>query len=119
MNNEYFMGNNGYAPSYISSRMQPNNTSNIMWTMGVEGAKAFPISPGKTVLLMDSETSKFYVKTMDINGYATLKTYTFTEEEIVAPQTNYVTKEELEAALSSVLAQVAAKSSPETSKNLL
>lgn len=111
MNNEYY----GYAPSYLASR-QPTNTTNIMWTMGLEGAKAYPIAPGKTLLLMDSECAKFYIKTMDANGFATLRTFTFAEEEpITNAPNNYVTREELEASIAAVLSQFAAKSSPESS----
>jgi hypothetical protein len=106
MNNEYY----GYAPSYLASR-QPANTTNIMWTMGLEGAKAYPIAPGRTILLMDSECAKFYIKTMDANGFATLRTFTFAEEEQVASHPDYVTKEQLEASIAAVLEQLAAKSS--------
>lgn len=35
---------------------------------GSNSAKAYPVMPGKTVLLMDSEESKFFLKTMETNG---------------------------------------------------
>lgn len=35
---------------------------------GSNSAKAYPVMPGKTILLMDSEESKFFLKTMEANG---------------------------------------------------
>ena len=110
MNTDYY----GYAPSYLASR-QPTNNTNIVWTMGLEGAKAYPIAPGKTLLLMDSECAKFYIKTMDANGFATLRTFTFAEEEPITTHPEYVTRDELEASIAAVLSKFAAKSSPESS----
>lgn len=122
MGNEYFMGGqmpyrpNSYAPSFLSTQMMPpttmgNNNTNIVWTMGMESAKAYPLMPGRTVMLMDSESPRFFIKSVDNNGYATMKAYSFQEEQM-APQTpSYVTKEQLDAAISAVLQEVAAKAS--------
>lgn len=127
MNNDYFMGGpmpyqGGYTPSYLStigmSRMTPGNTptnnSNIVWTMGLESAKAYPLLPGKTLMLMDSESPKFYIKSVDNNGYATIKAYSFHEEQPVNAPTNtqqFVTQEQLEAAILSLKDQLAPKDS--------
>ena len=118
MNNDYFMGANtmphrtgGYAPSFLSTQMgQPNNTStNIMWTMGLESAKAYPLLPGRTIMLMDSESPRFFIKSVDNNGYATLKAYTFQEEPSFAPTNSgrFVTKEQFDAAIAALQEQIA------------
>ena len=47
---------------------------------GSNSAKAYPVMPGKTVLLMDSEESKFYLKKMDANGVPNpLREFNYTE----------------------------------------
>lgn len=100
-----YRGGYGYVPSYLSAaNNSASNNTNIMWTMGIESAKAYPVMPGKTVLLMDSEGPHFFIKTVDVNGYATLKSYKF-EEDVptpapVAPESpKYVTQEQLEAVI--------------------
>lgn len=122
MNNDYFMGNsmpyqNGYAPSYLSTMGMPRtpnpaSNSNIVWTMGLESAKAYPLLPGKTLMLMDSESPKFYIKSVDSNGYATIKAYSFQEEKPNTAPVNtqqFVTQEQLEAAIMSLKDQLAPK----------
>lgn len=114
MNNDYFMGGpmpyrtGGYAPSYLSTQMPQtsNNNTNIVWTMGLESAKAYPLFPGRTIMLMDSENPRFFIKSVDNNGYATLKAYTFQEEptsQPAAPTNNFITKEQLDMAIDSIL----------------
>lgn len=62
----------------------PNQTtnSNITFVNGMEGAKAFQMSPNSSVVLMDSENSKFYVKRTDNLGVAKISSYVFSEEEV-------------------------------------
>ena len=93
--------------SYYARAQVPSN--NILWVQGVEGAKAQQILPGNTLLLLDSEQDRFYIKSCDQYGICLpLKTYKFEEViEVAQPQltveaaaapdlSNYVTKEELE-----------------------
>ena len=122
MNNDYLMGGrmSGYAPSYLASQ---NNATNVIWTMGLESAKAYPMMPGRTLLLMDSESPRFFIKTVDMNGYATIKAYSFKEEnaaEEPMPAANWVTKEQLDAAIAAILTEVRQKApEPVANKNLL
>lgn len=116
MNNDFYTGNynaGGYSPSYLSmARPQyhaaPN--TNIAWTMGIESAKAHPVMPGHTVLLMDSESPRFFIKTVDVNGFAHIKTFVFQEEQqqsaAESPTAHYVTQEQLQAALAEFAAQL-------------
>lgn len=47
---------------------QQNNNSSIIWVQGEAGAKAYSVAAGSSVLLMDSETDNFYIKSTDISG---------------------------------------------------
>ena len=40
----------------------------ILWVQGEAGAKSYLVAPGTSVLLMDSETERFFIKTMDTAG---------------------------------------------------
>lgn len=62
-----------------SQSMQQN--TNITFVNGIEGAKAFQLSPNSSVLMMDSENQKFYVKTTDNLGVAKITSYSFSEDE--------------------------------------
>ena len=55
-----------YQPVYPQAAQQPSNS--IVWVQGVEGAKAYPVGAGNSVLLMDSEDSVFYIKSTDASG---------------------------------------------------
>lgn len=80
----------------------------IQWVQGEAGAKAFWVSPGVSVLLMDSEEPKFYIKSADGAGMPLpLRIFDYTERHAQqAPVTaaptqaqpaNYATREELAA----------------------
>jgi hypothetical protein len=48
---------------------QPQQNSNgILWVSGEVGAKSYLVAPGTSVLLMDSENEKFYIKSTDVSG---------------------------------------------------
>lgn len=46
---------------------QPNDTG-ILWVQGEAGAKSWAVAPGKSVMLMDSESNTFYIKSSDNSG---------------------------------------------------
>lgn len=84
-----------YTPSYIPSFQQTytppqTNTqpiqSGIVWVRGAQDAENYRVPPNNTVLLMDSEGGKFYLKSADAAGMNTLKTYTYHEENVIRPQ---------------------------------
>lgn len=78
---------------------QNNNAGGITWVNGIEGAKAYQLAPNTTALLMDSEGSRFYIKTTDTSGMPTIRRFSFTEifETATIPQetpkANYATAE--------------------------
>ena len=48
---------------------QPQNNSNgLVWVQGEAGAKSFLVAPNTTVMLMDSESNVFYLKSADVSG---------------------------------------------------
>lgn len=55
--------------------------SNIEYVNGIEGAKAFTLLPNSKLLLMDSDDSCFYIKTTDMQGKPTIKTYKYVDPE--------------------------------------
>ena len=80
--------------------------SSITWVQGEAGAKAYPVAPGNSMLLMDSENECFYIKSTDASGIP-MPLRVFTYNEIVqtqqvqtpSPEDNteqYVTKSEFD-----------------------
>lgn len=99
MNNYY---PNNYQPSYNAYQMpQQNQQTGIVWVQGLEGAKAYPVGAGNNVLLMDSESSVFYIKSTDPSGMPQpLRVFDYKERTQATVNTSdYVTKDELEKRL--------------------
>ena len=104
--NPYQFGPYG-APSYgygQPSYQQPQQQQNVYaFVNGIEGAKAYPMSPNQTVMLMDNDNPIAYIKQSNGMGQATLKCYRLTEtteQEIrgkAQPSADYATRAELEA----------------------
>lgn len=99
----------GYQPmAYQNPAPQIAPTSSIIWVQGEAGAKAYPVAAGNSMILMDSESEVFYLKTTDISGMPQpLRTFTYKEvvggsEKPAAKEidmSKYITKEELETHL--------------------
>ena len=120
MYNNYY-NNGGYLPYSNTNYMQPNSMQ-ISYTNGLTGAKGYSMPPNTTMFLMDSDAPQFFIKTSDRNGMCTIKAYRFEEvptDNQSAPQidtTMFVTREELDAKLSQL---IAAKSEPSKPTNTL
>ena len=102
---------NGYPmggqPNYLQQYQQAfaprQATGNIIWVQGEAGAKSYIVAPGMTVLLMDSEGDKFYIKSTDASGMP-MPLRVFEHKEITAKETapaaegnTYATKDDLAA----------------------
>lgn len=80
------MNNNfNYVPqkNQFSSYFNQMNTStnNIVWVQGIEGAKAWQLSPNSMIILLDSEVEgKMYIKVSDNIGMSSLRVFNYTEE---------------------------------------
>lgn len=113
------------APSSLPTMAQTSTNTNtinaINWVQGEAGAKAVPVQPGQKVLLMDSETNVFYVKSCDVSGMPLpLRIFEYQETTQVASGTDqaaasntYVTHEELEQ----ILAELKEKPKKEEKKH--
>lgn len=77
----YNQGNSYNQQSYAPQMQmaQPTQQSTINWVQGDVGARAYPIQPGMSVLLMDSEGQNFYIKSADTMGMPSLKKYAYSE----------------------------------------
>ena len=71
--------------------------NNLLRVNGIEGARAFQMSPNSTTALFDVNEDIFYIKTSDAGGFATIQAYSFKRmEEEKAPTADYVTRKEFE-----------------------
>lgn len=91
------MPNYGNLPNYN----QQSNNKSVIWVQGLEGAKAYPVSAGQAVLLMDSDSNCLYLKSADQTGMPSLRVFDYTERT-ETPQkaknddlSQFITKEEL------------------------
>lgn len=86
------------------------NDNGVNWVQGEAGAKSWYVPPGKSAMLMDSESSVFYIKTTDNSGIPLpLRIFDYTErtqqdtvpaEAVQTTNSQYVTKDELKEILS-------------------
>lgn len=58
------------APQPMPSNPQPapQNNQGLIWVSGEVGAKSYLMAPNSTVMLMDSESETFYLKSTDTAG---------------------------------------------------
>lgn len=81
---------------YYQQPAQQRQDQGLVWVQGEAGAKSYLVAPGATVLLMDSEGSKFYLKSADASGVPLpLRVFEYKELGKQEPAL-YVTKEEFE-----------------------
>lgn len=107
-NPTYYYPQNYYQPPVADQmnqfRQQPQAQSGgILWVQGEEGAKAYMVAPGNSVLLMDSENSAFYIKSTDASGMPQpLRIFDYTERGAAqrapaSPLPDYVSRQEFDA----------------------
>ena len=89
------------APVFQSPVQQRQDNPALNWVQGEAGAKSWFVAPGATVLLMDSEAQRFYLKTADNGGIPTMRTFEYTEIGVDRPiataaPANFVTADEFE-----------------------
>lgn len=89
-------------PAQPVQQPQQNN-SGILWVSGEVGAKSYLVAPGTSVLLMDSESEKFYIKSTDVSGMPQpLRTFEYHEigsqmppkQPVQNMDSKYVTRQE-------------------------
>lgn len=79
----------------------PQNNG-ITWVQGIEGAKAFQMSPSSNAILLDSDNDGiFYIKVSDNIGMCSLRIFKYEEVQNTTQQSSqldlsdYVTKSEI------------------------
>lgn len=82
MGNNFLQKTNQPYYNYNNSNFSSNTvTNNIIWVQGIEGAKAWQLSPNSIVILLDSEIEgKMYIKSSDNIGMSSLRIFSYTEE---------------------------------------
>lgn len=119
MNYQQFYPSYNYVPQQqlnqpvVQQVTQPVNDTGILWVQGEAGAKSWAVAPGKSVMLMDSESNTFYIKSSDNSGMPMpLRIFDYTERTQQSTQpvnviqheqidtSQFITKEELEKRLS-------------------
>ena len=69
------------APNPMPSQPAPMATTNMIWTQGISGAKAEPVNPGCQKWMMDSESMRFFIKSVDPSGIPLpLRRFRYVEE---------------------------------------
>ena len=109
--------NRQYPQQYQQPIAQPQQSGNgLIWVQGEAGAKSYLVAPGNTVMLMDSESERFYIKSADASGMPLpLRVFAYQEltqqgvqTPVVAEQpnpNNFITREEFEQRIASLVAQ--------------
>ena len=100
---------------------QTNN--GLVWVQGEAGAKSFLVAPGCTVMLMDSEGERFYLKSADASGMPLpLRVFEYKERTETTQQAaggsvaafddldnKFVTRDEFERRMASIAPQKKSK----------
>jgi len=119
------MAFNPYFPAYASPYQIPYQQTaqqggGLVWVQGIEGAKSHPVGAGQSVLLMDSESNCFFIKSADASGMPLpLRVFDYTERSTrcnaletpsVAPidTAAFITREEFEARIAALCAKYGA-----------
>lgn len=110
---------NPMVPQMQGYQMPMNrpDPSGLNWVQGEAGAKSWFVTPGSTVLLMDSESMRFYLKSADMNGVPSLRTFEYNEVGTQKPQetahpVNYVTVDVFDGFRSEVMKRLDDLSEP-------
>ena len=117
--NPYFpAGYNPYQPAMqqFQQVMQPQQqSSGLTWVQGIEGAKSHFVEPGRSALLMDSESNSFFIKSADTSGMPLpLRIFDYKERTVqqvpqqptaaVIDTSSYITREEFEQRIAQITA---------------
>lgn len=108
----------------------PQTNNGLVWVQGEVAAKSYPVAPNCTVMLMDSEGERFYLKSADSSGMPLpLRIFDYNERQntptsdFKAPTSDfseldgkYITREEFERRMASIGSQCKCK---EHNKNKL
>ena len=114
--------NNTQMQNPVTSQPMPSQTqpaNSLIWVQGEAGAKSYLVAPNATVMLMDSEGERFYLKSADASGMPLpLRIFDYKERSVMpqkvaggsvgAEQINldrFVTREEFDELKASIASQ--------------
>lgn len=103
-------------PNQMQPQQAPPLLNNIEYVNGVEGVKAIILQPNCTKLLLDSDSNCFYIKSTDMQGRATIKTFDYVEHTDKALE-KFVTLEQFENFKAEILNKVNTKQNVVQSTN--
>lgn len=103
----------------VNQPMAQQGNNGLIWVQGETGAKSYLVAPGNTVMLMDSEGERFFLKSADASGMPLpLRIFDYKErtetpsQAVNAPVTaqnvnfdNFVTRDEFERRIASIAPQ--------------
>lgn len=85
-------------------QQQPQQQNGLIWVQGEAGAKSYMVANGNSVLLMDSESQTFYLKSADASGMPSMRIFDYQERAQQKPAPvaaqnaqEYVTRNEFNA----------------------
>lgn len=94
-----------YSPQF--QPQQANDSIVVAMVNGDSGALNYPVAAGRTALLLDFQSRKFWLKSTEFNGMPQpLRRFSFEEDAVQNGQSvdNYATREELQE-IKSMLAE--------------
>lgn len=119
------------APPTTQPMAQQGNNG-LIWVQGEAGAKSYLVAPGNTVMLMDSEGERFYLKSADASGMPMpLRIFEYKERTETTPQAfsatvaaqnvnfdNFVTREEFDQRMASMASQCQCRNKPKKKEDV-
>lgn len=94
-----YFGGYPQPQQYQQYQQQPNNNVIVVPVQGESGASMYPVAAGNTVLLMDFNTKRFWIKATDINGLPS-KFAAFDFTEVIRPlpqnENNFISRNEFD-----------------------
>lgn len=128
--------NQQFQPPTTQPAAQPmaqQGNNGLIWVQGEAGAKSYIVAPGNTVMLMDSEGERFYLKSADASGMPMpLRIFEYKERTETPSQSfsanvtaqnvnfdNFVTREEFEKRMASMASQCQCKNKPKKKEDVI
>ena len=110
-NMDYYNYGNQLNPQFQQMQLQQSQPQQcpcnmLIYSQGKEAAKAYPMAPERTGFFLDDQEPYLYRKTTDKYGrtveFKSFRLEEEPEEEIVAPTSNFVTRDDFNSFASSI-----------------
>lgn len=127
------MAYNNYIPQFypvnqpVQYQTPQQSTNSIIWVQGENAAKAYPVSAGQSVLLMDSENSTMYIKSTDQSGMPLpLRIFDYKERiqngkenhpPVADTKHDYISREEFDKFRAEIRDEIRRRKKPEEKEN--